>query len=121
MGASCLGASNNKCNGKHPLVRLRADSCKRARGGTKTVGIPEYALSVVNEPDPNPPEPPIPPEPVPPLRPKQVITISPANGATNVPPVGTVLVWAPSAGATSYSVWINGIFFGVVTGTSFPL
>lgn len=52
MGSSCLGAGNNHCDGKHPIIWAPSDVCKRTEGGTKTVGVPAYALTVVNEEQP---------------------------------------------------------------------
>ena len=51
MGENCLGTVGNHCEGKMPVIRDRgqSDNCARARGGTKTVGIPRYVLTVVNE------------------------------------------------------------------------
>jgi hypothetical protein len=58
MGPNLLGTVGSKrCKGMHPVIRDRqakiVDHCKRERGGTKTVGAPEYKLTVTNYPDPN--------------------------------------------------------------------
>jgi hypothetical protein len=58
MGPNCLGTVGSKgCRGQYPVIRDRvakiSHSCKSERGGTKTVGAPEYKLVVKNQPDPN--------------------------------------------------------------------
>lgn len=57
MGSNCLGAFEKGCRGQHPVIRDRHrdldHECRREQGGTKTVGVPEYKMVVVNEPDPN--------------------------------------------------------------------
>jgi hypothetical protein len=64
MGPSCLGTIGKGCEAQHPIVRERAltSRCERTRGGTKTVGIPQYVMTVVNEVVPvDPAPPPVPP------------------------------------------------------------
>ena len=54
MGPSCLGTVGGKgCHGQHPVIKDRALShtCERTRGGTKTIGVPEYKLTVTNPVD----------------------------------------------------------------------
>lgn len=52
MGSNCLGTIGNRCNGQHPVIRDReriiSTRCERPRGGTKTVGIPQYKMVVTN-------------------------------------------------------------------------
>lgn len=58
MGASCLGAVGPKgCKGQHPVIHVGEENgmegeCKSARGGTKTVGVPEYVMTVTNPEEP---------------------------------------------------------------------
>ena len=45
---SCKVKHNrNGCN--LPVVRIKGDRCKSARGGTPTVKSPQYKLSVTNQ------------------------------------------------------------------------
>lgn len=52
--------------------------------------------------------------------PNKAINPNPANLATGVNPIGTVLSWTDGGGGTlSYNVWIDGVFQGNQVGTSF--
>lgn len=52
--------------------------------------------------------------------PNKAINPNPANLATGVNPIGTVLSWTDGGGGTlSYDVWIDGVFQGNQVGTSF--
>jgi len=52
MSTNCLGTvGSERCAGKHPIVQIEDLGCERPQGGDKTVGIPEYKLSVTNPPE----------------------------------------------------------------------
>lgn len=102
-----------------PVIRepgLTSDDV-RTRGGTQTIGAPEYALAVTNPDEPEPPTPPHPPT-TPCARPLMPVALSPAQGASNRFPLGLTLNWS-ATGATGYTVWLNDLFQGFQTGTSF--
>ena len=42
-------AKHNRTGCNLPVVRIRGDSCKTARGGMPTVKSPQYKLSVTNK------------------------------------------------------------------------
>ena len=100
-----------------PVIRepgLTSDDV-RTRGGTKTIGAPEYALVVTNWDEPEPPTPPEPPDPC--VYPGRLVAISPANGAANIFPGGLTFSWS-SVGASGYVVWFNDAFQGYFTAPS---
>lgn len=56
MGPNCLGTVGSEgCHGTSPVIRdtehLVSHGCKSPQGGTRTVGVPEYELTVTNLPD----------------------------------------------------------------------
>ena len=55
MGPNLLGTVGSQgCRGTHPVIREQeANSCKSARGGTKTIGAPGYQMTVTDYTDPN--------------------------------------------------------------------
>lgn len=58
MGPHCLGTVGSKRNHRlHPVHHDRVDKitseAKSERGGTSTIGVPEYKMTVTNFPDPN--------------------------------------------------------------------
>jgi hypothetical protein len=101
------------------VIQVEDAQCDRPQGGAKTVGIPQYLLAVMNSPEPPAPPTP-PPPPLPPVAPPgQVVEISPGSGAANLNPVNTTFCWTGSEGATSFVVWLDGMFQGQVFGTCF--
>lgn len=121
MGPNCLGTVGAKRGGLHPVIRDRhiTTKGKRERGGTKTVGIPEYVLTIKNVPEPPSPPPPPPPPPTPPSAPGVAVLDYPPSGATGIFTDGLVLAWSDGGNTTSFSVWINGVYYGRVFGTQF--
>lgn len=58
MGPNLLGTVGSRgCGGNTPVLRdedhVITHTCKTPVGGAKTVGVPEYHLTVTNLPDPN--------------------------------------------------------------------
>jgi len=57
MGPNIAGSNSSAdCRGGHPVLRAGQDSdsvgdCRNPVGGTKTIGAPEYVLTVTNPPD----------------------------------------------------------------------
>jgi hypothetical protein len=120
MGPNCLGTVGSKRGGAYPVIRDRHLVSKgaRERGGTKTVGVPEYVLTVENIPEPPSPPPPPPPPPTPPSAPGVAVLVSPANGATNLFYDSVVLSWESGGDTESFSLWINGAYRGRVFSNS---
>lgn len=57
MVPNCLGTVGSRgCKGQNPVLRDAdariVNDCKRAAGGDKTVGVPQYTLKVINPPEP---------------------------------------------------------------------
>jgi hypothetical protein len=131
MGSTCVGSTGTgDCTGTVPVIRDGEDQglvfpCGAPECGHKTVGVPQYELDIVNLEDPEEAAGPS-PEPTPEApeydAPGQVGSGDPANGAVGVNSgLLTNLSWTAATGASSYSVWINGVLQGSTMSTFFSI